>query len=73
MINTSKNHIVTESTSAGLQLCLLLKILKLSSFESISDTFVLEEEVLIIPNNKLSTKFTLESLQIIYLPYDVSH
>lgn len=31
---------------------------KLSSFESVSDTFVLEEEVLIIPNNKLSTKFT---------------
>lgn len=58
MINISKNHIVTESSSAGLQPCLLLKFFKLSSFESISDTFVLEEEVLIIPNNKLPTKFT---------------
>lgn len=42
---------------AGLKPWLLLKFLKLSSFESISNTFVLEE-VLVIPNNKLSTKFT---------------
>lgn len=53
-----ENHIVTRNTSVGLQPCLLLKFYKIFSFESISEKFVREEEVLIIPNNKLSTKFT---------------
>lgn len=53
-----ENNIITGNTSAGLQPCLLLKFYKIFSFESISDKFVMEEEGLIIPNNKLSTKFT---------------
>lgn len=52
-----ENRIVAGNTSVGLQPCLFLKFYTISSFESISDKFVMEEEVLIIQTHKLSTKF----------------